>query len=243
MKIRRSYKYNYILTEQELRRIFDTVEQQIKKKQTNYQQSFVLLFKNGGEEELQDLDKIFSMDNGGQWTIQKLSIDLEGNDQSTLISLEFVSGFTLETTIWLFVQASDRDWVYVTVSLLEERWKAMRRGEFINRTRIDSCLMVIGVVSLVLGGVLLGNGSGASKPINLLFSVLLILFGIVSVPLGMSMNNFYLVHNQVFCWGDMADRYDKIKTIKNIVLIGVVLTLVLGIIGSLIASYIYRWLN
>lgn len=125
----KSFKHGFTLTEQELRRIYDQVCQQIKstKQDGDITSDFTLKFKNGVISNPTSLDEILSQENLGSSAIQRLSITVHGNNvENSKIFVQFNNVDTEDSDaedrpIRYKVEGNDRDWVFVTSSQLEER--------------------------------------------------------------------------------------------------------------------------
>src|SRR5579885_37850 len=74
--IRKSFDVGFALNEQEMRRIYDIIINQMKilSPQGNIKTTFTLTYKNKITEEKDDINSIFSETNGGIWEIKTLAI-------------------------------------------------------------------------------------------------------------------------------------------------------------------------
>src|SRR5437660_694330 len=93
VELRRSYPYAFLLDEQELRRIYSILTQQIGKVVSDQESKFQVKFKNNVVMQKTSLDEYFTEQNGDIWAIQELEIILSDRTQypSPKITLEFSS--------------------------------------------------------------------------------------------------------------------------------------------------------
>lgn len=240
MRMKRAFTYGFTLTEQELRRICNTIDQQMQKKTNAYQQTFTLTFKNGGEEELDTLDKVLNAENSGGWLIREIIIITKCGSSNTRISVDLdTSSFT---SVFLLIEDDDRDWVYVTASLIEERINRIKRPfPKIFSFPLEYALIAVGTGITI--GMPLSLFTGNTPHHITISSVIALIIGPALILTGLTLANFYLIPRQLFCWGDMTTHFSKAKTIRNFIVVTLVLALLIGIISSLIASYLFKWLS
>jgi len=124
---RRKYSCGFVLTEQELRRIHDVADQQMKRAlpATPYLTEYELKFRNGAIAEPKSLDEVFEAENWGSTAVTRVSISFrEQQDQpKTRISVKFsdITEAQDSETIGYSLEGDDRDWVFVASSQLSER--------------------------------------------------------------------------------------------------------------------------
>lgn len=133
----KTLKNGFDLSEQELRRIYDSLIQQMDRVNTpeapNLVVTFEVKFRNGVIAEPTSLDEILGFENIGSGKIERLKILFQkGLDSSTTnIHLEFVD-IDSETeigsdSISYSITGNDRDWVFITSSQLEERLSRIKK--------------------------------------------------------------------------------------------------------------------
>lgn len=131
----KGFKHGFVLTEQEFRRINDIIKDQFFKLNTDSSPLFtyILRYKNGVIEESENLDHIFSEDNEGSKKIIFLRI-LCSDKRKNNLEIEFSNLYHRETfsehPIQYTITSTDRDWVFVTGSLLDERLTKIKRNNF-----------------------------------------------------------------------------------------------------------------
>ncbi len=131
---RQSFSHGFVLTEQELRRIADMATQQLQKVRSSPppKTEIELRFRNGTITESDSLDDLFSLENVGAKHIVRMRISFQSEKDTALrgiliadhvISLTFTNTEENkdERPVSYAVRGSDRDWVFVTASELEER--------------------------------------------------------------------------------------------------------------------------
>ena len=132
---KKAFQHGFDLTEQELRRIFGCLMQQMERvcQDAPPKASFEVKFKNGVITNPASLEEIFALENIGSGAILRLLIKLDdGTEQpSSSIKLEFIDvdndsepGYD---AIAYTIVGDDRDWVFITGSQLEERISRIKR--------------------------------------------------------------------------------------------------------------------
>lgn len=135
---RKSFKHGFILKETDLRRLIDTAIQQLEKIPGSKvgQPTFKMKFKNGVLAETPSLDEVLAQENSGSGKIIRLSYGQEATDSPnpSHIFLEFINADEDDETglvsLRFHVFGHSRDWVFVTSSLLEERFEKIKRFSF-----------------------------------------------------------------------------------------------------------------
>lgn len=245
-ELTKAFYTGFLLTEQELRRIYDTMTQQISQVTRTITHHFELKYKNGVVAEKSSIDEVFSESNGREWEIQELTIKVVDRSQPKLfqISLTFkkwegnvgevYSYWILAKTevfksISYYILGDERDWVFITSSLLEDRIARVKQFLIFNLGYI--LLGLVGVVVLV--GLLFFIPFFLSLPLgdkilSIFTLILLIISGIIC----------YLVPSYSFYWGDYTKTFDRRKSLgKNVAYI-VITVIVLGVIVGLITNYL-----
>lgn len=126
---KRTYSSGFALTEQELRRIHDVADQQMKRvlPESAYETVYELRYSNGAISEFHKLDEVFQQENWGSAAIRLVSLVFreKPEDAKTKIVVTFadVSAAMSNTkrAISYEIEGEDRDWVFVASSQLSER--------------------------------------------------------------------------------------------------------------------------
>jgi len=133
LKVRanKSYRFGFVLTEQELRRFNDLILDQVKKdNQEEIQVSYSLIYENGVVAQTHDIEEVISQENSGSAKILELSILISSKDKRE-VRLEFANidseNVTENSSIKYSINALTRDWVFITSSILDERIKKIKR--------------------------------------------------------------------------------------------------------------------
>lgn len=135
VEAKKTFSHGFVLTEAELRRLLDLMETQFEKLEGGSPLSlrFTLKFKNGVVAETSNIDDVIGQENVGSGRILRLGIsyaDQEGDDIPRA-KIEFINADEDEeqgyTAIRYTLRANDRDWVFVTSSLLSERIDKVKR--------------------------------------------------------------------------------------------------------------------
>lgn len=157
----KSYKQGFLITEQELRRLVEVITDQLKKsnKEVEPKLSYIIKFKNGVIATTENLNEIFSLENGGLGEIMRFQIKGNIGEKEDLheITIEFEREKSNErnyygSAIKHNIKGKSRDWVFVTSSLIEERVNKLKpNGTYIfSKNRIDDFLLFIPILILML---------------------------------------------------------------------------------------------
>jgi hypothetical protein len=127
------YHFGFVLNESNVRRIIDTVKEQLLKLASNEEKivlNYSVKFKNGAVVDNMTIDEILSLDNFGSTSITKLSIKsfLEKSDNSIEIVFQNPEIEKKGYSIIYTVHSIDRDWVFITLSLIQERILLTKRS-------------------------------------------------------------------------------------------------------------------
>lgn len=143
---RKSFRHGFVLTEADLRRIIDTINDQFEKlpEKPEYDLKYDIKFRNGVIAETTSLENVLSQENSGSAQIIRLRLKFSVIDASNKIetTVEFVN-VDLEDdnnykAVKYIVLGQTRDWVFITSSLLEERIAKVKRFAFnqlLNKSR------------------------------------------------------------------------------------------------------------
>jgi hypothetical protein len=138
VEAKRTFKYGFVLRETDLRRLIDTAAQQLAKVADVHigEPSFRMKFRNGVFANASGLDEVFEQENTGSKQIIRLRYEQSATKPSSTsepsrILLEFVNADADEEPGYVSLRyqvfGHDRDWVFVTSSVLEERFEKMKR--------------------------------------------------------------------------------------------------------------------
>jgi hypothetical protein len=135
VEAKKTFTHGFVLTEADLRRFLDLFDTQFKKLSPDEPQScgFTVKFKNGVIAETPDIDQVLQQENSGSGKIVRLGIKYghSGNDSAVAANVDFVNSDEDDepgaVSIRYSLRADDRDWVFVTGSLLSERIERIKR--------------------------------------------------------------------------------------------------------------------
>ena len=155
----KSFKLGFVLPEPELRRFNDLIREQIKKinPEPEISYNYVLKFQNGIVAETDNIDTVLEQENEGSKKIT--SLEVTGKDQlENAISIDFHNidsdNIQSDNSIKYNIRSTDRDWVFVTSSQIEERINKIKRTNFsIGKNKLLSRLLfpiILIVVTLVM---------------------------------------------------------------------------------------------
>lgn len=244
-ELRKPFTYSFVLTEQELRRLHDTMAQQMKRNSSTDDVSsfFELRYKNGVQAEKASLDEVIADNNSGNWEILGLKMVLlsKSQPQKAQIEIEFrippipksKDATQRPYSIQYYVVGQERDWVYLTSSQLDDRIAHIKQTPILN---YRSYAITIGLIMLVVFLTILSQPPGQSKLplgeeiVGAIASGLIIIGGIACV---------YGFPLYIFKWGDYIKTFNQRRSIAKYVINGVLISLVLSVIGSLIAGLFF----
>ena len=158
---RRKYTCGFELTEQELRRVHDVADQQMKRglPDGKYETAYEVRYQNGAIAEPKSLDEILAQENWGSTSIRLVTLTLADNlkDPKTKIGVTFADSVAMdnERSIAYEVEGEDRDWVFVASSQLSERISRIERLNLGNLVQSRSIVMLVMLGALV--GMLVGT--------------------------------------------------------------------------------------
>lgn len=139
----KTYKIGFVIYESDLRRINDLIREQIKKINPDPEISYkyLLKFQNGAVGETDKIDTVIEQENEGSKRIN--SIEILGVDQlKNSISIDFedlgADNIDEDYSIKYNIKSTDRDWVFVTSSLIEERINKIKRNSFFSKVSINT---------------------------------------------------------------------------------------------------------
>jgi hypothetical protein len=130
----KNFKFGFVLTEADLRRIVGAMEDQLTKlpNATKVDTTFDIKYRNGALATTSSLDEVLSQENLGSAQIVFLKIKCSvGDAKNNSISMQFhnieLAPESDSSPIEFAVKGDERDWTFVTSSLLEERALKVRR--------------------------------------------------------------------------------------------------------------------
>lgn len=241
--LKKPFSVGFSLTEQELRRIHNTMVQQMKIKSKNTISSFFeLRYKNGVRAEKATLDEIIADNNSGEWEIQELKMNLVSKNRllETKIEIEFrvpppppsKESTQRPYSIQYDIVGDERDWVYLTSSQLDDRIANLKQHP------LFEFLIFALALSVVLLFVSIATFAPTSKillPLGCKIGGLFVSAALVICFLTV----LYGFRSYNFCWGDYLKIYNDRRTVAKYVINGIIVALALGIMGSIITNLIF----
>lgn len=177
----KSYKWGFVLTEAELRRIIDLVTEQMNKvvEPDKYKIDFRILFENGIVAKTTNLDEIINQENSGSLKIVSLTIDTElhnensgeteevdrkKDDYRVFIRIENVDSETSsnKNSLYYHVKGKSRDWVMISSSIMEERFTKIKK----KKIQIKNVLLILIILLTIGGGASVGFNSNNTETIS-----------------------------------------------------------------------------
>jgi hypothetical protein len=169
---RKTFQHGFVLDEQELRRIVDTADEQVRKVFGDKPRIRLdAKFLNGTVTGCSSVEELLSLENAGPKQIVRLEISVDdGNDakilQGTVIRVRFVN-LTEEQdetrAVTYSVKGNERGWVLVTASALEDRVAKVKRVS-LHQLFKKEFLSAIIIILLVTGTIYFMTQRMASMP-------------------------------------------------------------------------------
>jgi hypothetical protein len=250
------FRYNYVLTEQELRRVYDVMLRQMQQVTDSFKSIFTLTFKNKVNVELSSLDDIFLEENGGIWKIEELKITLfdtkllQPRDSITLIYANVFSKGEkiLENYVGVIkydLYGDDRNWAHITSSLLEDRI-AKNRNRFPNIFHIKSPIVnrrwyyalllfsnaLLAFISFNFIEISLFSGLKSVNEIVTLVSSTLVFVPTIAFFV------WHITPMNCFLWSNYVKIYKMRRSIARYIILSIIVASVLGVLAGIIANYI-----
>jgi hypothetical protein len=259
-EVSQSFNHGFVLTEQELRRIYDTALQQMKQIVGNNEigLSFKLKYKNNFTAEKSTIDEVLSETNGGVWEVQDLEIEIEetevGKKYSTnenKIVIRFNRTKPFLSPITYEIKGKSRDWVYLTASQLDDRIAKikyfsldhLRNSEPI---QITFFILLIAIVASIVFMIILFLFTSTKFTLNVGFlswvRINNLIIGFIAVILlAISIiTGIYYFPAYNYCWGDNRSVFDRKQSRGKFIIIVLIIGLILSILGSVISTYVTR---
>jgi len=243
IRVSKTFRNNFVLDEPEMRRIHKVLTEQMALAIQNnaFTTTFNLKLKNQMAFAKTSLDDVLDESNGGENAIQELEILVKDRSTRNEISLKFSKDVYASNNYE--ISGSDRNWVSITQSLIDERIKNLRQAFVISGTaRILLILLIFAFafIDILILGAPIYNSLIHTHPLGLIAISIrgLIIFLLVTNLLAIGIFSYlYFFPTQNFCWGDYVKVYQRRQSIGKFIIIIVIVGLVISVLGSIIASY------
>jgi len=165
VEAKKTFTHGFVLNEADLRRFLDLFDTQLQKLALDEPLTctYSVKFKNGVLAETPDIDQVLEQENSGSGKIVRLGIKYRHSKEDSPIAanLDFVNSDEDDEpgaiSIRYSLRAEDRDWVFVTGSLLSERIEKIKRfapnqlGGQGGARSVYRLLVPLGLVVVMLG--------------------------------------------------------------------------------------------
>ena len=159
----KNFKFGFVLTEAELRRIVGAMEDQLTKlpNAPHVDTTFDIKYRNGALAITSSLDEVLSQENLGSSQIVDLKIKCTaGNDEEiNSISMQFHNLNLVPKSdvapIEFAIKGEERDWTFITSSLLEERALKIKRPALVKFLGVHADWELFVYLTAALGGLML----------------------------------------------------------------------------------------
>ena len=244
IRVSKTFRNNFVLDEPEMRRIHKVLTEQMALATQNnaFTTTFNLKLKNQMAFAKTSLDDVLDESNGGENAIQELEILVKDRSTRNEISLKFSKDEYASSSYE--ISGSDRNWVSITQSLINERIKNLRQAFMISGTARSLLklytIFVLAFIAIIILGAPIYNALIHSHPLGLIVISIrgLIIFLLVTTLLAIGIFSYlYFFPSQNFCWGDYVKVYQRRQSIGKFIIIIVIVGLVISVLGSIIASY------
>lgn len=238
IKIEKTY-VNWVinLDEQGIRRLYDEIKKQIIGDDSGKTKiDFKLKFSDGSTLNTEEIEELFSEENKHGREIKDLVFISKNESESKQAILTFG-----ERGINLEIVGPDRQWAYITKSIIEDRIKSLKE----TRLRKGYYLLISGIVIIILTYFFSPHLQSYLPQIftykeegtRQIAAGGLIIFGIdilIFILISVMINKLY--PNLTFLIGDGINRHDKrIKTRSNLMW-GVVIAILVGIVVNFLSK-------
>jgi hypothetical protein len=235
--------YSFILTEQDLWTINDVILKQMRSGTTDsIDPFFVLTYKNGVTTEKASLDDVIAENNSHDWEIYGLKMGAfsRNRPQKARIEVEFrvppppasIDATRRPHSIYYRVLGDDRVWVNLTSSQLDDRIAITKRLPILYYGVFAIC---VGFVLGVIMSIVPSSDARIHIPLGYVIATLiasgLIMIGGAAATYGFPLYNF--------CWGDNIKKIADRRKVGIYIINGVIITLLLGSIGSIIGTLFF----
>lgn len=231
-----SFQDGFLIKREELENIYNQIVSRAKMKSEDIEVKIAVGYQNKLEVEHASLDSIFAENNGGSQSIRSISINISHGSR-TLPNDRYSIYFTVKadsTSIFYRIKGNDREWVLSTGNALEERIAKIKRKRLDEVTLILLTISVLGpTVLLMIGATITAFSLNASASLKTLLCLLSVT-AIAALIFLIKWKYFFPAYN--FCWGDYFDTFNDRKNKKNGIIFLIGVPLLLGIIGSVIAT-------
>ena len=148
-----SFQFGFVLREKDLRRIIDTIKEQITKvnEKEKIEHNYSAKLKNGAILETSEIEHVLAVDNIGSSSVVRFTFNLKVNDNHSVV-IEFLNPKIegCKDSITYTVSSTNKDWVFVTLSLIEERITFLKRSKVfvpeIGKIEVYMYLFMIGIL-------------------------------------------------------------------------------------------------
>lgn len=220
------YKSGFKLTRSKLDNIQDRLTDIMKRIADKVSATFTLKYINGNETQPQDIDAVVRVRNSGEQTIKALTLMLIGtknNESIVSISLNFVAepGESIVFVIW----SNDNTWY--------DNYAFPLIGDIFREIKKESISYNINILS--------GQVSGWFRNFTIFPSAYRYAGNVADFILRL-LGKSFLSLDYVFYWGDVVDVYSKrqhiVKKLIEVVVVAILIGLIVSVVGGLIANYI-----
>jgi hypothetical protein len=144
----------FFVSDQELIRLKDTINEQIKKINHDNGASFLfeIRLKNGAISNPSILDEILSLENNGSTLVERITINATADNAKTgLVSITFdKSGIDrFGHSIAYKIISADKDWAFICASSIEERISRITSNSFVKLFFIDVHPRIVPLIAMI----------------------------------------------------------------------------------------------
>jgi hypothetical protein len=175
-EVSKTYKWGYVLSEQDLRRIVQTCQEHLSKLEINTPHLHVTAkLRDGALVETNDITDVISIENGGLKSIQRLQLVFDdGKEKSEqTIKVQFQDGWKNPdgwTSINYQIVGPSRDWAFIASSEIEDRIKKTKTTSYAYIVNHRWFLILPMLIGLVLMNVASDRLLRSKEPVTVLES-------------------------------------------------------------------------
>ncbi len=255
-ELRKSFDFGFKLTEEKLWEIYGISKLQMERiiERSEIRSIFKLRFKNNDVQETDSLDEVLSKENSGDWAIRSLTITLDDKQSGPAIPYDttksrasIVITFDADARanpINYHVTGENKEWMYLTISLLERRIAKVKTFSPFSHIYIRTLSfvvvgLIIPIIPLIINLLSFKRVYGISLSDSITTSILSVLIlAVVSIVTGIFLFPSYFFPSYNFYWGASVKAFNRWQAITKLIIYSMSLAIALSIIAILVANYL-----
>lgn len=239
LKVNKSESYNWsiVVDEKELRRLDEIIKKAFNDSNEDAKLGYEIKCSDGSLIETDNIDEVVSEESSKNHQIQSIKVNAINPRVSKQIDISFGYKGLFEKPVNYSIRGDSRDWVYLTASKIEERIKNLKEWYSIIPAMSDS-LWILLITPLWFGIYLyLKYSTRTFVSTEIIFIYILAIGFLYLFNKLIVKGHHFLFPSVVFKIGDGIKRYDDLVKLRGQIFWGVIVSLIVSIIASLIIIY------